>query len=107
MNFKDVLAVFRWYLYLLRAASYLQREKEYLPISTGLHALAKIEAIVKRSPDYGAFQKFVRKVIGQQYQQAGGLSIKKIINGDNVNSVKLQVSYYTNFNFECFLWWST
>uniref|UniRef100_A0A2A4JS21 Aminopeptidase n=1 Tax=Heliothis virescens TaxID=7102 RepID=A0A2A4JS21_HELVI len=76
----------------LNLASYLQREKEYLPLSTGLKALSKIENVLKRTPDYGAFQKFVRKLIGETYERAGGLATKKILNGKDLNSVKMQVT---------------
>ncbi|XP_052749082.1 aminopeptidase N-like [Galleria mellonella] len=76
----------------LQLANYLKRESEYLPLSTGLKALAKIENVIKRTPDYGAFQKFVRKLIGETYFKAGGLATKKIINGDDLNSVKLQTA---------------
>ncbi|KAJ8715808.1 hypothetical protein PYW07_010290 [Mythimna separata] len=76
----------------LSLASYLQREKDYLPLSTGLKALSKIENVLKRSPDYGAFQKFVRKLIGETYERAGGLATKRIVNGKDLNSVKMQVT---------------
>ncbi|XP_047036095.1 aminopeptidase N-like isoform X1 [Helicoverpa zea] len=76
----------------LNLASYLQREKEYLPLSTGLKALAKIENVLKRTPDYGAFQKFVRKLIGETYERAGGMAAKKILNAKDLNSVKMQVT---------------
>ncbi|KAJ8709893.1 hypothetical protein PYW08_009897 [Mythimna loreyi] len=76
----------------LSLASYLQREKDYLPLSTGLKALSKIENVLKRSPDYGAFQKFVRKLIGETYEKSGGLATKRIINGKDLNSVKMQVT---------------
>lgn len=52
----------------------------------------QIENVLKRSPDYGAFQKFVRKLIGEIYERSGGLATKKIINGHDLNSVKMQVS---------------
>lgn len=74
----------------LQLASYLQRENEYLPLSTGLRGLAKIDNVLKRTADYGAFQKFVRKLISEQYEKAGGLATKQIINGDNLDSVKMQ-----------------
>lgn len=75
-----------------RLASYLQRETEYLPLETGLRALAKIENVVKRLPDYGAFQKYVRRVVGDTYEKAGGMAAKKILKGDDLDSVKMQVS---------------
>ncbi|CAB3258598.1 unnamed protein product [Arctia plantaginis] len=73
-------------------ASYLQRERDFLPLSTALRGLAKIENVLKRTPDYGAFQKFVRKLIGETYERAGGLSQKRIINAQDLNSVKMQVT---------------
>ncbi|XP_075986441.1 aminopeptidase N-like [Anticarsia gemmatalis] len=76
----------------LNLASYLQRERDYLPLSTALKALAKIENVLKRSPDYGAFQKFVRRMIGETYEKAGGMAAKRILNGQDLNSVKLQVT---------------
>ncbi|XP_026729087.1 aminopeptidase N-like isoform X2 [Trichoplusia ni] len=76
----------------LNLASYLQREKDYLPLSTGLKALAKIENVLKRTPDYGAFQKFVRKLIGETYEKSGGLATRRIMNGQDLNSVKMQVT---------------
>ncbi|XP_041985290.1 aminopeptidase N-like [Aricia agestis] len=76
----------------LQLASYLQREREYLPLYTGLSALYNIHNVLKRAPEYGAFQKYVRRLIGQTYERAGGLSAKKIVDGDNLMSVKLQVT---------------
>ncbi|CAH2096717.1 unnamed protein product [Euphydryas editha] len=73
-------------------ASYLKRENEYLPLYTGLSALAKIENVLKRTPDFGAFQKFMRRLLTGIYQKSGGLAAKKILNGDDLNSVKLQVT---------------
>ncbi|RVE45993.1 hypothetical protein evm_009335 [Chilo suppressalis] len=75
----------------LLLTSYLRRETDVLPLTTGLGALAKIENVLIRSPDYGAFQKYVRRLISSTYERAGGLAAKKIIDGDNLNSVKLQV----------------
>ncbi|KAG6439541.1 hypothetical protein O3G_MSEX000859, partial [Manduca sexta] len=76
---------------LTRLASYLQRETDYLPLSTALKALSKIETVLKRTPDYGAFQKYVRKLIRSSYERSGGLAVGKILNGDDLNSVKMQV----------------
>lgn len=76
----------------LNLASYLQREREYLPLSTALKALSKIENVLKRSPEYGAFQKFVRRLIGETYEKAGGLAVKRIVNEQDLNSVKMQVT---------------
>lgn len=73
-----------------RLASYLKRETEYLPLYTGLSALAKIENVLKRSSEYGAFQKFIRRLLNNVYQK-GGLALKRIVDGDDLNSVKLQV----------------
>ncbi|KAH9633023.1 hypothetical protein HF086_000383 [Spodoptera exigua] len=73
-------------------ASYLQHETEYLPLYTGLRGLMQIENVLKRTPDYGAFQKFVRKLIGEIYVRSGGLATKKILNGHDLNSVKMQVT---------------
>ncbi|XP_037296182.1 aminopeptidase N isoform X3 [Manduca sexta] len=75
----------------LKLASYLQRETDYLPLSTALKALSKIETVLKRTPDYGAFQKYVRKLIRSSYERSGGLAVGKILNGDDLNSVKMQV----------------
>ncbi|CAH2226889.1 jg27993, partial [Pararge aegeria aegeria] len=76
----------------MKLASYLQRETEYLPLYTGLNALSKIENVIKRSADYGAFQKFMRRLITKAYERAGGLSQKRIINGEDLNSVKMQTT---------------
>ncbi|XP_013141776.1 PREDICTED: aminopeptidase N-like, partial [Papilio polytes] len=65
---------------------------DYLPLSTGLRALAKIENVLKRTPDYGAFQKFVRRLIGETYTRSGGLSTGRILNEDDLISVKMQVT---------------
>ncbi|KAF9820098.1 hypothetical protein SFRURICE_014177 [Spodoptera frugiperda] len=73
----------------LNLASYLQHETEYLPLYTGLRGLMQIENVLKRSPDYGAFQKFVRKLIGEIYERSGGLATKKIINGHDLNSATI------------------
>ncbi|XP_050674889.1 aminopeptidase N-like isoform X2 [Leptidea sinapis] len=75
----------------LELATYLQNESEYLPLSTGLGALSKIGHVLKRSPHYGAYQKYVRKLIRKAYEKVGGLAVKEIVNGDDLNSVKLQV----------------
>ncbi|VVC87165.1 unnamed protein product [Leptidea sinapis] len=75
----------------LLLATYLQNESEYLPLSTGLGALSKIGHVLKRSPHYGAYQKYVRKLIRKAYEKVGGLAVKEIVNGDDLNSVKLQV----------------
>ncbi|XP_022827407.1 aminopeptidase N-like [Spodoptera litura] len=80
------------YSTVLNLASYLQHETEYLPLYTGLRGLMQIENVLKRSPDYGAFQKFVRKLIGDVYVRSGGLATKKILNGHDLNSVKMQVT---------------
>lgn len=77
-----------------RLASYLRRETEYSPLSTGLSALGKIENVLKRTPEFGAFQKYMRKLITNAYERAGGLSVKRIVNGDDLNSVKMQVGIY-------------
>ncbi|XP_063834773.1 aminopeptidase N-like [Ostrinia nubilalis] len=76
----------------LQLASYLKHETEYLPLSNGLNVLAKLESVLRRSPDYGAFQKFVRRLITDTYRQSGGLAAKQIINGDDLNSVKMQTT---------------
>ncbi|XP_045506733.1 aminopeptidase N-like isoform X2 [Colias croceus] len=75
----------------LDLASYLQHEEEYLPLSTGLSALIKIENVLKRTPHYGAFQKYMRKIIRNNYVK-GGLATKQIVNPDDLNSVKMQVA---------------
>lgn len=75
----------------LELVSYLHRETDYLPISTALRALGKIENVVKRSPEYGAYQKFVRRLISDQYVKAGGMAAKKILNADDLLSVHMQV----------------
>nr|XP_032523235.1 aminopeptidase N-like isoform X1 [Danaus plexippus plexippus] len=75
----------------LQLASYLKRETEYLPLYTGLSALAKIENVLKRSSEYGAFQKFIRRLLNNVYQK-GGLALKRIVDGDDLNSVKLQTT---------------
>ncbi|XP_060807048.1 aminopeptidase N [Amyelois transitella] len=74
----------------LQIARYLRREKEYLPLTTGLRALGKIENVLRRTPDYGAFQKFGRKLISDTYAKVGGLATKSILNEDNLISVKMQ-----------------
>ncbi|KAL0861167.1 hypothetical protein ABMA27_009652 [Loxostege sticticalis] len=76
----------------LQLASYLKRENSYLPLVTGLRALAKIENVIRRTPDYGAFQKYVRRLISDTYVQSGGMAVKKIVNEDDLNSVKMQVA---------------
>lgn len=74
-----------------RLASYLQREYDYLPLSTALKALGKINNMLKRTPEYGAFQKYMRKLIGGTYMKSGGLAAMKILNGNDLMSVKTQV----------------
>ncbi|KAJ2941632.1 hypothetical protein O0L34_g14688 [Tuta absoluta] len=74
----------------LELANYLQRETELSPLQTGLSALGKLSNVLKRTAEYGAFQKFVRQLIGEQYLKTGGLSKKDIINGDDMKSVKMQ-----------------
>ncbi|CAG9569100.1 unnamed protein product [Danaus chrysippus] len=74
----------------LQLASYLQREQEYLPLYTGLSGLSKISNVLKRSAEYGLFQEYVRMLITRIYQ-SGGLAVKNIVNGDDLNSVKIQV----------------
>nr|XP_026494516.1 aminopeptidase N-like [Vanessa tameamea] len=76
----------------MQLASYLRREADFLPLSTGLSALAKIENVLKRSPQYGAFQKFVRRLLTDTYRRVGGLAVKKILNGDDLTSVKMQTT---------------
>ncbi|CAK1540897.1 unnamed protein product [Leptosia nina] len=76
----------------LQLASYLQHEDDYLPLSTGLSALAKIENVLKRTPHYGAYQKFMRRLIRRAYEKAGGLAAKKILRADDLESVKMQVT---------------
>ncbi|KAM3957251.1 aminopeptidase N [Aphomia sociella] len=76
----------------LHLAKYLRDEMEYLPLSTALRALGKIENVIKRTPDYGAFQRFVRNLIGLTYMKAGGLATKEIRNSHDLNSVKLQTT---------------
>ncbi|XP_034837045.1 aminopeptidase N-like isoform X1 [Maniola hyperantus] len=76
----------------LKLASYLQRETEYLPLYTGLSALSKIENVIKRSADYGAYQKFMRRLITKAYERSGGLFQKRIINGEDLDSVKMQTT---------------
>lgn len=75
----------------LRLINYLHREKEYLPLSIGLSALSKIENVIDRLPEYGAYQKFVRKLITNIYETSGGLYERTIINGEDLFSVKTQV----------------
>lgn len=79
-------------------ASYLKRETDYLPLYTGLSALGKIENVLRRTPDYGAFQKFMRRLVTDVFQKSGGLAVKKILNGDDLTSVKMQV----RGQFRCF-----
>ncbi|XP_049880547.1 aminopeptidase N-like [Pectinophora gossypiella] len=74
----------------LQLANYLQREMEYLPLMSGLRGISKLESVLLRTSEYGALQKFIRQLIGDQYMQAGGLSRKAILNGEDLNSVKLQ-----------------
>ncbi|XP_063629693.1 aminopeptidase N-like isoform X1 [Cydia splendana] len=79
------------YEHALQMVKYLNRETDFLPLSTGLRGLSKIENVIKRSPEFGAFQKFMRGLVSENYERAGGLSKKAILNGDQLNSVKLQV----------------
>lgn len=73
-----------------RLASYLQKEQEYLPLYAGLSGLSKISNVLKRSAEYGVFQEFVRILITRIYQ-SGGLAHKNIVNGADLNGVKIQV----------------
>ncbi|KAI5641070.1 hypothetical protein NE865_06726 [Phthorimaea operculella] len=79
-----------WRTPLRRLANYLQRETELSPLETGLSALGKLGNVLKRTSEYGAFQKFVRQLIGEQYLKSGGLSKKAILNGEDMKSVKMQ-----------------
>ncbi|XP_053619905.1 aminopeptidase N-like isoform X2 [Plodia interpunctella] len=74
----------------LQIARYLRHEKEYLPLMTGLRALGKIENVLRRTPDYGAFQKFCRRLISDTYARVGGLAKKTILEPDNLIGVKMQ-----------------
>ncbi|XP_045455557.1 aminopeptidase N-like [Melitaea cinxia] len=76
----------------MQLASYLKRETIYLPFYTGLAALGKIENVLRRTSDFGAFQKFMRRLLTDIFHKSGGLAVKKILNGDDLTSVKLQVT---------------
>ncbi|OWR51448.1 aminopeptidase N protein, partial [Danaus plexippus plexippus] len=73
----------------LQLASYLQKEQEYLPLYAGLSGLSKISNVLKRSAEYGVFQEYVRILITRIYQ-SGGLAHKNIVNGADLNGVKIQ-----------------
>ncbi|KOB70714.1 Aminopeptidase N-like protein [Operophtera brumata] len=61
--------------------------------------------IALQSPDYGAFQKYVRRLVGDAYVKAGGLSSKTVLNGDDINSVKMQVPGCEENAIELFQKW--
>lgn len=70
---------------------YLRMETEYLPLMTGLSALAQIDTVLLRTPEYGTFQSFVRSLVAPAYERAGGLYAKSIRDEDDILAVKMQV----------------
>ncbi|XP_073980169.1 aminopeptidase N-like isoform X2 [Rhodnius prolixus] len=69
----DVFA-FAWrgdvdYSLAFEVLSYLTRETEYIPISTGLERLLAIDQMLKRTPSYGHFEAFIRQLIKPIYQR--------------------------------------
>ncbi|GBP44106.1 Aminopeptidase N [Eumeta japonica] len=80
----------------LQIGNYLQRETDHIPLESGLEGLGKINRVLMRTSDYGAFQKFMRKLISKTYERSGGLYAKRILNGDNLMSVKMQYFRWAN-----------
>ncbi|KAK9512159.1 hypothetical protein O3M35_000642 [Rhynocoris fuscipes] len=51
------------------ALSNLKRETEHIPLSTGLAKLGALGQMLKRTPAYGAYSKFVKTLITPIYQK--------------------------------------
>ncbi|XP_075986861.1 aminopeptidase N-like [Anticarsia gemmatalis] len=76
----------------LSIANYLHRERSFLPLYTGLQGLQVLDDLLRRTSDYGVFEFYVASLIRDAYEKAGGIAEKKIVNYDDLNSVRMQIT---------------
>jgi len=55
----------------LSLTGYLDKETEYIPWSSALSGLSYLNTILKRTPAYGEFKKYIRNLISPLYQRLG------------------------------------
>ena len=55
----------------LGVTSYLNKEKEYIPWSAALGGMRYIRDMLKRTPAYGPFKKYMRNLVDPLYKRVG------------------------------------
>ncbi|XP_030371519.1 aminopeptidase N-like [Scaptodrosophila lebanonensis] len=58
----------------MRLIEYLQREREYLPWKSAFENLKRVGRIVRQTPDFEFFKRYMRKLITPIYLHLGGLN---------------------------------
>nr|AVD96938.1 putative APN-2 [Nilaparvata lugens] len=57
-----------------KLVTYLKRETEYLPWKSGLSNLNNIERLLRRTPIYGEFKRFMRGLLTEPYKKYGNFA---------------------------------
>ncbi|XP_055705019.1 aminopeptidase N-like [Phlebotomus papatasi] len=74
----------------LRIVEYLKQEREYIPWKTALENLAAVNRMLKRTPQYGFFKMYMRKVLTPMYKLMGGIMSDKKAS-DRLDAVKHKI----------------
>ncbi|XP_053969911.1 aminopeptidase Ey-like isoform X2 [Anastrepha ludens] len=59
----------------MRLIEYLVREREYIPWKAALDNLRDVNRILRQTPDYEYFKKYMRKILAPIYVYLGGLNV--------------------------------
>lgn len=74
---------------------YLGQEDKYIPWVAALMNLDRVSKQLKRTPKFGEFKDYMRRIIGPIYGKLGGLNAeKKDGDGDDVVKHKVQIGSY-------------
>lgn len=74
----------------LRLVDYLKHEREYIPWKSALDNLNAVNVMLKRSPQFGLFQEYMRKILNPIYKTVGGLNADRSAT-DRLDAVKHKV----------------
>ncbi|XP_022215178.2 aminopeptidase N [Drosophila obscura] len=58
----------------MRLIEYLQREREYLPWKSALENLRRVSRIVRQTPEFEFFKRYMKKLVTPIYLHLGGLN---------------------------------
>ncbi|XP_077291790.1 aminopeptidase N-like [Arctopsyche grandis] len=76
----------------LKVIQYITTEDDYLPWRGAITGLSRLTGILKNTPDYGLFKKYMRKLLTPAFKKIGGLNTKVIATPERLDAVKHQIT---------------